>query len=442
MHIVLLGNGITGASAALRLRELLPDARITMVSGESTHPWSRPALMYVALGQLGYRETKLHEDQVWRRARIELVRGWVDRLDPSARRLGLVDGRELDYDALLLATGAKAARHGWPGQDLEGVQGFVTLMDLERLSRNLEGARRAVVVGGGLIGIELAEVLHDRGLDVTMLVREDRYWGNVLPHEEGALVGEELARWGIGLRLGTELAELVDDGAGRVRAARTGAGDELSCELVGLTAGVVPNAALAAAAGLPVRRGVRVDASLRTPVDGIWAAGDCAELTDGDGPGLVQQVWYTGKAQGEAAAASIAAALTGGEARAYAPGTWYNSAKFLDLEYQVYGDVAPDGDDPAGQRQVVWREGRRLLRLAHRDGVLEGVACLGLRLRHLVCEAWLHERRDVPWVLERLDEAVFDPEFTRPVTPSAAPALAAAFAAQAQVLAAGGGGAR
>lgn len=406
MRVAILGNGITGVSAALRLRELQPDWKITMISGESTYHYSRPALMYIYMGHMRYAETKPYEDSFWGEERIELKRGWVARIDTEAQRLSFVDGDELEYDRLLVATGAVSNRFGWKGQDLEGVLGFYSLMDLKKLYDLSEGAERGVIVGGGLIGLELAEMLHSRGIEVTLLVRESSYWNNVLPDEESAMVNAEIQGSGMDLRLSHELEEIVDDGTGRATGVLTAGGERIDCQIVGLTAGVSPNKAIAEASGIPCGRGVLVDWSLKSQVPGVWAAGDCAELVnEGDERNTIQQVWYTGKAQGRVAAESIADMDV-----TYDPGIWFNSAKFLDLEYQTYGQV---GFHLPGEQHVVWQDtaARKLFRIVHVAGRLVGINALGMRWRHRVAETWLREDRDVDYVLEHLDEAGFDPEF-------------------------------
>jgi NADPH-dependent 2,4-dienoyl-CoA reductase/sulfur reductase-like enzyme len=185
VQVLIIGNGIAGVTTALALRKRRRDWGITLVSGESDTFFSRTALMYVFMGQLRLEDTQPYEPHVWREKRIERVRGWVSGIDVAARRVHLDDGRTLAWDKLVLATGSTPNRFGWPGERLEGVQGLYTLQDLETLERSVGGARRAVVVGGGLIGVELAEMLHTRGLPVTLLARESAYWNNALPGRRG-----------------------------------------------------------------------------------------------------------------------------------------------------------------------------------------------------------------------------------------------------------------
>jgi len=133
MHVAILGNGVAGVTAALRLRQKRPAWRITLISGESTYHYSRPALMYVFMGHLSYADTKPFEDSSWAEQRIDLVRDWVVGIDVADRRLRLHRGTPIHYDQLLIATGSKPNSFGWPGEDLAGVQGLWGLVDLKLL---------------------------------------------------------------------------------------------------------------------------------------------------------------------------------------------------------------------------------------------------------------------------------------------------------------------
>ena len=413
MHVAIVGNGITGVTAARSVRKRRPDARITLISGESDHHWSRPALMYVYMGHMRYADARPYEDRFWRDNRIDLVRGWVTRVDPEQKRLELDGARTVSWDKLLIATGSQPNRFGWTGQDLDRVGGMYSLQDLEAIERWSVGLKAGAIVGGGLIGVELAEMLHSRGVHVTFLVREDAYWNNVLPQREAELVSDVIRAEGVDLRLSAELSEIVDDGEGRACAVVDSHGERIEVGFVGLTAGVRPSIGVLAGSGVETGRGVLVDRQLRTSHPDVFAAGDCAEIRTPEGErNLIQAVWYTGRFQGEIAAEN----LCGGHA-VYRPGTWFNSAKFFDLEYMVYGEVpaARAQQAPGAPPSLFWEHasGRQSLRLVHRDGVVVGLNLLGLRFRHRVCEAWIEQGRSVEHVLTHLRDAAFDPEFTR-----------------------------
>ncbi len=420
MHIAIIGNGVSGVTAAIRIRRHHPDWKISLISGESKYHYSRPALMYIFMGHMRFQETKPFEDSYWEENRINLVRAWVTRVDVEGKQLELHGQGAIPYDRLLIATGSKPNKFGWPGQDLQGVQGLWGLYDLKQLYETAKRTRHAVIVGGGLIGIELAEMLHSRGIGVTFLVREESYWNNILPAEESAMINDLIREAKIDLLLGTELDQIVDDGQGRCCAVKTKDGRRIECELVGLTAGVTPNVDLLKGSGLELGRGVLVDRSLRTSVPDVFAAGDCAEIRTPEGErNQIQQVWYTGKMQGE-----VVGDVMSGQERTHDSGIWFNSAKFLDLEYQTYGKVnlrVPD------EENLFWQhpEEKVAIRVVHLGGKVIGFNVMGTRWRHEVCERWLAEARPVNEVLDRLEEAHFDPEFYRTHLTQAVPALKA-----------------
>ena len=221
MHIAIIGNGVTGVTAAIQLRRKQPDWRITLISGESQFHFSRPALMDIFMGHMTYQSTKPYEDSFWTEQRLELARDWVSEIDIDNKRLILHRGDSLSFDKLLIAAGSKSNKFGWPGQDLNGVQGLYSLQDLRTLYETAKTTENAVIVGGGLIGIELAEMLHVRNIHTTFLVREDSYWDNIIPKEESGMLNRIIREQGIGLKLQTNLKEIVDDGNGRVCAVVT-----------------------------------------------------------------------------------------------------------------------------------------------------------------------------------------------------------------------------
>jgi NADPH-dependent 2,4-dienoyl-CoA reductase/sulfur reductase-like enzyme len=416
MHLVIIGNGITGVTAAITARRLAPDAHITLVAAESAHHYSRPALMYLYLGHLRYADVKPYEDWFWVENRLELVHAEATGVDTAARTVQLAAGPALAYDYLLLATGSVLRTASWPGQQLRGVQGFYGLPDLESMSQATQGIRHAVVVGGGLIGVELAEMLHSRGIQVTWLVREPRYWQSVLPPEESAMLAAHIRSYGIDFRVATELREVLGDDQSRVRAVVTTTGQELPAEWVGLATGVQPNLALARAAGLETDRGILVNELLATSAPGVYAAGDCAQHRQpAPGEVAVEQLWYTGRMQGETVAHTIC-----GQPTPYRRGQWFNSAKFFALEYHTYGRVP--AQPTADTASFCWQHPTRqhLLRINFRraDYVVTGVNALGLRQRQPVWERWLGEQTTIGIVLAQLAAANFDAEFSRQHEPA------------------------
>jgi NADPH-dependent 2,4-dienoyl-CoA reductase/sulfur reductase-like enzyme len=412
MHLVIIGNGITGVTCGLTVRRLRPEARITLVSDESPYHISRPALMYAYMGHLRPQDLRPYGDWFWPENQLELVQATATHIDAEQQQVQLNNGITLVYDKLLIATGSVSRFENWPGLELAGIQGLYGLSDLERMHRETHGVSQAVVVGGGLIGVEMAEMLHSRGIAVTLLVRDAHYWGSVLPPEEAALVNQQLQAHHIQVQYNTELAEILGDEAGRVRAVRTSKGQEIACQWVGLATGVKPNIALAEASDLETDRGILVDEHLQTSQPHIYSAGDCAQHRRTNSDEVpIEQLWYTGRQQGETVAYSIC-----GQPTPYLRGPWFNSAKFFQLEYQTYGRV-PARTSP-GIHSFCWQHpsGQHLLRINFRDDAtraVTGMNTMGIRQRHPVWDQWLRAGTSITEVLTELGTANFDPEFYR-----------------------------
>ncbi len=407
-HIVIIGNGVAGISAARNIRKI-SDHKITVISAETDHFFSRTALMYIYMGHMKYEHTKPYEDYFWKKNRIGLKRGYVQQLDTKNKELSFADGERMKYDKLILATGSQPNKFGWPGQDLKAVQGMYSYQDLETMEEYSEGLQRAVIIGGGLIGIEMAEMFHSRHIPVTFLVREKSFWNIVMPPEESAMISREILAHGIDLRLSTELTEILSDDHGKARAIITNEGEEIACQFVGLTAGVHPNIDLLKGTEVETARGILIDQYLQTSVKDVYAIGDCAQLRNPlEGRRPIEAVWYTGKHMGPVVAKNVC-----GEPTPYQQTIWFNSAKFFEIEYQVYGQVASSPQE--GEKQLYWEhtDGRKSIRLVYDadDGHIIGFNLMGVRYRHKVCEKWLDEKAHIETVLENLGAANFDPEF-------------------------------
>lgn len=410
-HIVIIGNGISGITAARHLRKL-SDHRITVISSESEYFFSRTALMYVYMGHMTFEHTQPYENWFWEKNKIDLINGRVTTLIHTEKQLVISDGSTINYDDLIIATGSKPAFYNWPGIDTKGVQGFYSKQDLELLETNAPNnkrCKRAIIVGGGLIGIELAEMLHSRKIEVTILVREEVYWGNILTKNEGELLGKHISSKGIELRFNTNLKDINADTNGNVTSITTTKGERLSCDFVGLSTGVIPNIDFLKSSGLELDSGVLVDDCLQTNIPNVYAIGDCAQQRVSlPNRKSVEAVWYTGRIMGETVAKTIAQKKT-----PYQPGVWFNSAKFFDIEYQTYGKVSAICSD--FEQQLYWEDasGKKSITLAfHKEShVLMGMTSLGVRLSHPLLDQWISQEKDINFVIDNLPKLNFDPEF-------------------------------
>ncbi len=411
-HLIIIGNGISGTTCAREVRKRDAGVRITIISSESPHFFSRTALMYVYMGHMKHEHIKPYEDSFWEKNRLELVHDAVTKVDTRGKVLMLKSGAVLPYDKLVVACGSQSNIPDWPGKDLRGVQGLYSLQDLEGMESQTKGIRQAVIIGGGLIGIEMAEMLRSRGIGVKMLVREKLFWNSVLSDEEAAMIGRHAAEHGVELLPETELESLHDkDGNGRLHHIKTKDGRTIECEFAGLTVGVRANIAFLKESGIETDKGILVNEAMETSVPDVFAIGDCVQYRKPpEGRKPVEQVWYTGRMHGEILARTLC-----GERTPYTPGPWFNSAKFFDIEYQTYGLVPAKTAE--GQRAFYWEHpgGKISFRAVYDEQrkTLQGINVFGMRLRHEVADRWLRERRNMSYVMAHLADAQFDPEFYR-----------------------------
>ncbi len=407
-HIVIIGNGISGITAARHIRKR-SNHKVTVISSESEHFFSRTAIMYIYMGHMKYENTKPYEDGFWKKNRIDLLHDHVEKIETNTKSLQLRSGKKLSYDSLIIATGSTSNKFGWPGQDLKGVQGLYGYPDLLQMEESTKGIQQAVIVGGGLIGIEMAEMLLSREINVTFLIREPEFWSIALPMQEANLISRHIRSHHVNLKLLTELKEIQPDDRAHVKAVVTNAGETIPCQFVGLTVGVSPNIDLLKDSVIETKRGVLVDEFLQTNVPDVYAIGDCVERRyDLPGRKSIEQVWYTGRMMGEVVAQSIC-----GEKTKYEPGPWFNSAKFFDIEYQTYGNVANVLNENEAEFYWEHSSGTKCIHFVwdKRSHQFIGINVFGIRLRHECFDRWIREKKSIQFILENLSDANFDPEF-------------------------------
>lgn len=409
-HILIIGNGIAGITCARHLRKKGND-RITVISAETEHFFSRTALMYIYMGHMKYEHTKPYEDYFWSKNRIELIYNYVTGIDTESKAVHLKDQSSISYDILILATGSVTQKFNWPGQDLKGVQGLYSFQDLESMELETKNIKQAIVCGGGLIGVEMAEMLHTRKIQVTMLIKDDRYWAGVLPAPEAALVAKQIEKNGIRLIFHSEIREMIGDASGKVSRLITSKGESIDCQFVGIATGVKPNITLTKGTKIISDKGILVNEYFETSCTDVYAIGDCAQFTvEIEGRKKIEQVWYTGRMHGETLAKSLSVKRT-----AYRPGPWFNSAKFFDLEYQTYGLVS--GKLNEGEKYFYWQHPKKDIGFGvvyqEHTKTLKGVNSYGMRLRHECFDRWLKDKCTVDSMLSLLNQGIFDPEFTK-----------------------------
>ena len=300
--VVIVGAGPAGNACAEALRREGYAGDVAMIGAEATTPVDRPNLSkdYLA-GNAPEEWIPLRGEDFYATHKIDLLLGTrVTRLDVKARAVELEGGKTRPYGALVLATGAEPARLPIAGMDGENVFVLRTLADSHAIIERAKQAKRAVVLGGGFIGLEVAASLRTRGLEVDVVAPEKLPLARVLGEELGAFVRKIHEEHGVRFHLGT-VAKSIEGGAAVLEN-----GERLEADLVVVGAGVKPSVALAEAAGLSVDRGVVVDDRLRTSAPAVWAIGDLARWPDPrTGEKIRVEHWVVAERMGQIAARNV-----------------------------------------------------------------------------------------------------------------------------------------
>jgi nitrite reductase (NADH) large subunit len=337
---VIVGTGVAGIAAVNSLRTLERSAEITLVGDDPHGFYSRPGLAYLLNREVPEKHLTIFSKEDWKHLNIRYVRGLATRLDPLKHQLEFGPTGILKYDRLLLATGSTAVPLSIPGANLQGVVKLDDLEDTRRILSLTRHAKSAVVVGGGIIAVELVEGLLARGLRVHYFLRGDRYWPNVLDEKESRLLEHRLSEDGVLLHFHTEAAEIISK-RGKVAGVRTTKGEFISCEIVAVGIGVKPRIELAKSAGLKIERGILADEHLQTSDADIYAAGDASQVHDPQsGQSYVDTLWHPARAKGKIAALNMT-----GRRTAYKRSVSINVLRLAGVMTTIVGAVGSGMDD-------------------------------------------------------------------------------------------------
>jgi len=279
MEYLIIGNSAAAIGAVEGIRAYDRQGKITVVSDEPYSTYSRPLISYYLSGKvkpekMAYRKPSFYQEQM-----VEVLLGKkAVKVEPQKKEVLLADGQSLKYDRLLLATGGKPFLPPLEGSTKDGVFTFQKMDDALQISKRVKAGTKAVVIGGGLIGLKAAEALAELKAQVTVVELADRILSTVLDQEAAYLVEKHLRKQGIGFELQNTAVKVI--GGEKTEGVELKDGKKLPCELVIVAVGVVPNAELAKEAGIKVNRGIVVDEHLETSVSGIYAAGDVSEGAD------------------------------------------------------------------------------------------------------------------------------------------------------------------
>ena len=339
-HYVIVGTGVAGVAAISTLRALEQSAEITLIGDDPHGFYSRPGLAYYLNGEIPKKQLNIFSKEDWNQLKIRYVRGLATCLNSQKHQVEFGPAGVISYDRLLLATGSTAVPLNIPGADLRGVVKLDDLNDTSGILSLARHARSAVVVGGGIIAVELAEGLLARGLKVHYLLRGERYWPNVLDEKESHLLEHRLTEDGVILHFHTEAAEVLGK-RGKVAGIRTTKGETIRCEMVAVGIGVKPRIELAKTAGLATERGILTDEHLQTSDPDIFAAGDVSQVRDLlSGQLFIDTLWHPARVKGKIAALNMT-----GRKTAYNRKVSVNVLRLAGVMTTIIGAVGGGADD-------------------------------------------------------------------------------------------------
>lgn len=356
MKYLIVGNGVAGTTAAAAIRKNDPTGEIRMITEEAYPFYSRIRLMEYISGEVDLPKLQLKNQAWYDENKIQLVlNSRVADIDPTAREIVIQSGQKVPYDKLLLATGAVSFLPPIKGADKKGVFSLRNIQDAEAIKKYARGKSRALLIGGGLLGLEVGNSLRKAGLIISVA----EFFPRLLPRQTDPACAEmlkgRLEQMGFVFYLGVVSQEILggDTAQGLVlEDAR-----QIPADLVIVSAGVRPNMSLAQKLGIKVGKGIPVTDRMETEIPGIFAAGDAVEHR-----GVVYGIWSAAEQQGEVAGTAMA-----GGAAEYKGTTFSNQLKVVGIDLLATGDIDPDGklesfveqDNQAGTyRKLVVKDNR------------------------------------------------------------------------------------
>ncbi|ADB62167.1 FAD-dependent pyridine nucleotide-disulphide oxidoreductase [Haloterrigena turkmenica DSM 5511] len=400
-HYVIIGDGISGSSAAETLREEDPEATITVITDEGEPLYNRILIKEHAKGKLPEAPISIHEEEWYEERDIELsLNTHVTSVDTDERIVHTYDSGEIEYDKLLVATGGTPTQLPVENSDADGVHHFWTFQDARGIREHAEQSDRGVIVGAGLLGIDFAAVCGAQGIEADYLMRGDRWWRYALSADGAEIMHEGMREVGVEpvFDSGVDRFEVDDDG--HVTAAVDPNGDRYDCDFAGVAIGLTFNTEFLRGAGLEQNNGLVVDEYMQTNVDDVYAAGDITRFYDvllGDQ--AQNGSWGSAKEQGRVAAVNMAADDEEEEFE------WVSSYSITHFDFPFLSFGHPTLGDEHAERKYSDTEWRRI---AFKDGKIVGGVLIGDLSPQSKFKQLMREQRDVADQAEVLLEKQVD----------------------------------
>jgi NAD(P)H-nitrite reductase large subunit len=372
----IIGACAAGIGAVEAIREVDPTGEIAVISEEACSHYSRPMISDFVSGKADVEKMKTRDDHFWQTHNANVLCAKAISLNLDEHTVALEDGTKVVYEKLLLATGGKPFVPKMEGQDKDGVYTFTNIADAQRLAEKIEaGAKSAVVIGGGLIGVSVTEALLKRGIKVTMVELQDKILSLLLDPKASDIVETAVRKAGVNIVTGQSVQKILGkpDNDREVGGVILTKGETVPCDMVIAAIGVIPRTELATGTALKLNRGIVVDNYMQTNVPGVYASGDVAEAYDFIlNQNRLLPLWPLAVQEGKVAGYNMA-----GKQVDYTGGTNMSSLKYFGVPIVSIGMANPK-EDPALEILTKQDSDRRVYKkLVLKDGVIVGMMFLG-----------------------------------------------------------------
>jgi NAD(P)H-nitrite reductase large subunit len=385
---VIVGDGIAGSSAAETLREEDPDADVTVITDEGEALYNRILIKEFAKGKLPEAPISIHEPEWYAERDIDLqLNTYVTEVDPEGHEIHTHEGDTFEYDKLLVSTGGTPAHLPVENSDADGIHHFWTFEDARAIREHADRAQTGIIVGAGLLGIDLAAVCAAQEIDAHYLMRGNRWWRYALSLEGAEIIHDALEDHGVTpvFESGVDRFEVADDG--HVEAAIDPDGNRYGGEFCGVAIGLDFNTEWLQGSGIECDDGVVVDEYMQTNVEDVYAAGDITQFYDTIlGARTQNGAWGSAKEQGSTAAKNMVA---DDEAEAF---RWVSSYSITHFDFPFLSFGHPTLGDDGAERTYSDSEWRRL---AFKDGKLIGGVLIGDLAPQSKYKQLIREKRQV-----------------------------------------------
>lgn len=403
MRYVIIGASAAGAQAAEDLRKLDKESKITVISAEKYLPYSRCLISRLVDGRLSEDNLFFKTKHFFKDYNLDGVLGTeITEIDRKAKRVVSKDDKEFAYDKLLVATGSSPWIPKIDGIGLDGVYFFHSLDNAKGITKDIEKAERAVILGAGFVGLEAAYALSRRGLSVTVVEKASQILPNQLDNVASQIIQRDLEDMGVEIILNESLISINGDNS--VHSVTVADKSQLQCDLLVIATGMKPNIGLLEKAGVRTDRGVIVDESLRTSDPDIFSAGDVIEIEDiSTGKRVTSATWFNAVLQGKYAAYNMA-----GLDRKYTQAIGIqNAVQFHQIPAISYGKTQINEEDEPYYDVVSIHKDKVYKKLVLRDGKICGMIFVGDIAKSGFYNALIRHQVDISKYITKLLDSDF-----------------------------------